>query len=382
MANTIMVVGGYAPSLLNFRGDLLRAIRDAGWRVVACAPNPDPELVSDMARQGIECRRLDLDRTGLNPLRDLATLREFAALLRQIRPQVLLPYTVKPVLYGSLAARLVRGTRVVSLITGLGSLFAEGSSPLKRVAVHGMFRLALAHNETVVFQNPDDRDHFVDARLVASHRAAVIAGSGVNLSRFSPAPLPPGPPRFLMIARLLVDKGVREYAAAAALLRQRGYDVRCDLVGPLERHARAVAAAELEEWTRRGLVRWHGSVADVRPYLHDCAVYVLPSAYREGTPRSILEALATGRPVITTDTPGCRQTVVDGINGYLVPPRDPRALAEAMERFLRDPDLLPAMASASLRIAREQFDVDLVNRDLLAILRISPEPPVASRSGS
>jgi glycosyltransferase involved in cell wall biosynthesis len=364
----IVVLASYAPSLLNFRREILQELAARGHDVVACAPGGEPRLRVELADLGVRFAPVSLDRSGLNPLRDLHTIRQLRALLRKLRPDLLFTYTAKPVIYGGLVARQLC-IPVVSLITGRGSLFGDhpaGGRVLRPLTAR-LCRAALARNSAIVFQNPDDRHHFVTAGFAPSERCHEVAGSGVNLEIFRPAPLPGGPVRFLLVARLLVDKGIREYAEASRMLRERGYPVECDLVGPLERHPRAIARGEVEHWQAAGLLRWHGGVEDIRPHLQDCTVYVLPS-YHEGAPRSVLEALATGRPIITTDAPGCRQTVIDGCNGLLVPVGDAAALAAAMQQMIERPDQLPAMAAASLNLARSRYDVQLVNRELMAIL--------------
>jgi glycosyltransferase involved in cell wall biosynthesis len=318
--------------------------------------------------RGVRYREVAIDRSGLNPPRDLSTLLRLTALLRSERPDLVISYTVKPVMYGSIAARMV-GIRSLSLITGLGSLFIS-SALLPRAArplVHGLYRSALAANAAVVFQNPDDRAYFIDYGIVDERRCHQVGGSGVNLERFGPVPVPADPIRFLLIARLLVDKGVREYAAALRILRQQGHRFEADLVGPLEQHPRSIRRAELAGWREEELLTWHGEQSDVRPFLGRCSVYVLPS-YREGTPRSVLEAMATGRAVVTTDAPGCRETVAEGQNGYLVPAGDAGALARALAEFLNRPGLAETMGAASLAMVRDRFDVRKVNRQLLEII--------------
>lgn len=366
----LVVVASYAPSLLNFRGDLLSMLVEREWRVTALAPDVEARVADELRARGVDVVEWSLERSGTNPLRDAGSLLALARVLRRTRPDVVLAYTMKPVLYASLATRVLRDPAMVSLVTGLGSLFVgdvEGDG-FRRRAVDGLFRFALARNHRVVFQNPDDRRLFVDRGLVDADRTAQVAGSGVHLDRFAEQPLPgDGPVRFLMIARLLVDKGVREFAEAAARVRDAGVEARFDLVGPLESHPRAVDEADVRGWVEDGTLAWHGGVDDVRPFLRACSVYVLPS-YREGTPRSVLEAMATGRAVITTDAPGCRETVVPGVNGRLVPVADARALATAMIDVAADRGAIASMGTESRRLVRERFDVAVVNRALGEIL--------------
>lgn len=368
---TIVVAGGLAESLINFRGPLLRALVARGWRVVAAAPD-DGDTGSRLAAMGVEFAPLPLRRAGMNPLADLATLSHFWRLFRRERPAVALFYTIKPVIYGSLAAWLARVPRRISMITGLGYAFTEGGGrrALLLGLVQRLYRLALRRNRRVIFQNPDDMRLFVERGLVRdAGQCQRVHGSGVDLDHYAPAPLP-SEPVFLLVGRLLADKGVREYAAAAAELKAEFPQARFQLVGWLDSNPSSIRQAELDAWIAAGTVEFLGRLSDVRPALHACSVYVLPS-YREGTPRSVLEALAVGRAVVTTDAPGCRETVIDGVNGWLVPVADASALATAMRRLIVEPSLREQMGAASLRLARELYDVHKVNADIIAAVEDS-----------
>lgn len=365
----VLVLGSYAPSLSNFRGPLIAAMIRAGCRVTAVAPGADQGETADVLRRmGATPMSVSLARTGMNPLSDLAYRRELIELFRTTRPDVVLAYTAKPVIWGTLAARAAGVPRVVAMITGLGYAFTPPARPSLRhmiaaLSARVLYRLALTRADHVLFQNADDRDLFTCLGFTPGPgKVSLIAGSGVDLDRFPPSP-PPRKTSFLMLARLLGGKGVREYAEAARRLKARHPGIEFRLAGGLDAGPDAVSPDELRAWTRGG-VDYLGDLEDVRPALAQASVYVLPS-YREGMPRSVLEALATGRPVITTDTPGCRETVVEGVNGFLVPPRDTGALEIAMERFISDPTLIGRMSEASLNLARSRFDVRLVNEKVL-----------------
>ena len=211
----------------------------------------------------------------------------------------------------------------------------------------------------------------------------IVNGSGIDTQQFEPAPFPDGPTRFLLIARLLGDKGIREYVAAAGKIRALGWDAGFHIVGGLDSNPDGIAAAEVASWTQGGIIDWHDTVSDVRPHIAAAHVYVLPS-YREGTPRTVLEAMAMGRPIVTSDAPGCRETVRDGVNGFLVPPRDTGALVEAMLKFLEDPSLIGRMGSESRRYVVEKYDVDKVNASMLEVIgiqdRTGPGEPPATQS--
>lgn len=366
----VMVVGGWAPSLLSFRGVLLEEMVARGHEVTACAagdePGEEPEVERELGRIGVTYRSVPLARASIDPRRDLHAVRALRRLCTEIRPDVLLAYTVKPVIYASLAARTAGVPSRNAIITGLG--YAFGASNLKQRLVgglvHVLYRAALSGARTVFFQNPDDLDLFLKRGLVRRHKTVLLNGSGVDLDHYKVSSPPSGPTTFLLIARLLNDKGIIEYVEAARRIKRERSDARFQLVGPFDPNPSGIDRAQVNAWEREGVVEYLGRSRDVRPHLANCHVYVLPS-YREGTPRSVLEAMSTGRPIITTDAPGCRETVVEGSNGFLVPIRDPEALAGAMRRFLDDPALPARMGIASRRLAEAKYDVHKVNAVIL-----------------
>ncbi|MEF2229380.1 MAG: glycosyltransferase family 4 protein [Pseudodesulfovibrio sp.] len=372
----IAVIGGFAPSLVTFRGPLLRRLAGLGHEVHALAPAHLPDVAPQLEAMGAEYHRFPLARRGLNPLADLDSLLHLKQILFRIKPDLVLSYTFKPVVYGSLAARMAwvgHPKRVYALITGLGYAFTEAQGLRRRIlfnVARGMYRAGLKSCDGVLFQNPDDQAFFERLGVIPAHaRTTVVPGSGVDLAEFAPAPLPQAPV-FLCLARLVRDKGVAQFAEAAALLKVRHPHAVFRLAGPAEVGGDAVPPAEVDRWRGQGALEVLDAVDDVRPLLAAASVYVLPS-FREGVPRSNLEAMAMGRPVVTTDAPGCRETVIEGKNGFLVPPRDARALAAAMERFILDPALAPAQGAAGRALAEERFDVDKVNDAMLAFMELS-----------
>jgi glycosyltransferase involved in cell wall biosynthesis len=368
----VAICAGYSPSLLNFRGPLLRELVVGGHEVIACGPQATPDLREALSELGVTFREVPCDRAGLSVRRDLRLLRALVSLFRSVEPDIVLNYTIKPVIYGSLAARLAGVPHVYSMITGVGYAFTgEGiGRRAVRMAASALLRLSLRGNRAVFFQNPDDRALFEQLGLIGQRgRSILINGSGVDIEEYRPAPLP-DQLSFLMIARLLADKGVREYVAAARLIRARYPDVRFRLVGPLDPNPSALRREEIQKWVREGLIDYLGELEDVRPAIAASSVYVLPS-YREGTPRTVLEAMAMGRPAVTTDAPGCRETVVHGVNGYLVPVRDAEALAQALERFIQEPELVGQMGGESRRIVADKYDVHKVNRVILETMRLA-----------
>lgn len=370
---SILVVASYSHSLVNFRGALLVAMRSRGHQVHACAPGLSVDITARnwLEQRGIICHDITLSRAGLNPLMDLGTLVALVRLMRKIRPDLFLSYTIKPVIWGVLAARLARVSKRVALITGLGYAFIGKASGLRAIiknVARILYYLAMRSTHLVIFQNPDDRNDFQRLGILSETTAnQLVNGSGVDTSHFSVTEFPQGALHFLLIARLLGDKGIREFAAAAGRLKETCPKVEFHLVGGLDPNPNGISKSEIDTWTRDSSIIWHGQLDDVRAVIAESHVYVLPS-YREGTPRSVLEAMSMGRPVITTDAPGCRETVVDGVNGFLVPARDANALADAMRKFIESPRLIAEMGRQSRRIAKEKYDVRKVNAVMIAAM--------------
>lgn len=371
MSNILLITAGHSTSLSNFRGLLIEALCSHGLEVHAAAPNllADEATHKWLAARGVICHDVPINRTGLNPLRDLYAFLELFRLMKHIKPSTYLGYTIKPVIWGGMAATLARVPQRVALITGLGYAFtgrAHGKRAVIQWVVRRLYALALRFTSLVFFQNPDDLCEFRNLGLVTEQQPVIVLnGSGVDLVSYSEAVLPDsGSVNFLLIARLLGDKGVREYIAAASRIIEKYPNVKFHLVGGLDPNPDGLGEAEVLGWVNAKIVQWSGVLADVRPAIAACHVYVLPS-YREGTPRSVLEAMAMGRPVITTDAPGCRETVVDSDNGFLVPVKDVEALAEAMFRFIEAPELIAQMGQRSRAIAEDKYDVHKVNAAML-----------------
>lgn len=323
-----LMICSYLPSALNFRGKLLEAIQAKGYEIHVFAPDLTDfaEELNQLQQLGYHIYEIPMQRTGTNPLKDLNTLMEMYRLIRQIKPDVVLSYTIKPLIYGTLAAWLAKVPKRFALITGLGYAFQNvesGKRSLFQKMVYGLYAQALKHADKVFFQNPDDLKLFRDMHLLEANKPTVVVnGSGVNVQNFDVMPLPLNEQgivkaSFLLIARLLGDKGVREYAEAARIIKAKYPETEFHLVGWIDDNPSAISQAELDTWVSEKTVNYWGKLSDVRPAISASSVYVLPS-YREGTPRTVLEAMAMGRAVITTDAPGCRETVSNGLNGYLV----------------------------------------------------------------
>jgi glycosyltransferase involved in cell wall biosynthesis len=383
----VLVVNGIGDTLLSFRGPLIRELARRGHAVTVSTPAPErkdaDELEREVAALGANLVLSPLARTSLNPLSERRAIRHWQELIARIQPDAVLASNPKPVFHVLPLAASASVPRRVALITGLGYAFVSSSlkARLVRTMALRLYRRALRASTAVLFQNSDDRGEFARLQLLPPNATVdTVSGSGVDLDEFRAQPLPPGPPTFLMIARLLGDKGVREFAQAARMVRARRPECRFRLVGWIDGNPSAIRREELGAWVAAGDLEWTDWRDDVRPDLAAAAVFVLPS-YREGTPRSSLEALATGRAIITTDVPGCRTTVApnhDGTtNGILVPPRDAKSLADACLQVAGDRSMMEAMGRASRALAERQFDVRLVNE---AILRHLLDPTTGRTS--
>lgn len=369
----VVVLGGYARSLTLFRGPLLAAMVARGHRVTAMAADASPATTRELAALGVAFEEIPLARTSLDPRRDLATLLHLRRRLRALRPDAVFAYTIKPIIYGGLAARLAGVPRRYAMITGLGYAFM-GQDQLRRRALSALvarlYHLGLDGAEAVFLQNPDDlRDVTARGLLSAVGKTQLVRGSGVDVDAYPLTPLPPGPPRFLFAGRLLREKGFLDYVEMARLVRARHPDVRFTALGRLDPNPTSFTAADLAAWKREGILDHPGEVADIRPFLAEHHVIVLPS-YREGTPRAVLEAMSMGRPAIVSDVPGCREVVDPGATGLLVPARDPAALAAAALQLIADPAALAAMGQRARQRVLDLYDARQVAAAMLATMQL------------
>ncbi|GAB4130546.1 MAG: glycosyltransferase family 4 protein [Rhodothalassiaceae bacterium] len=373
--SSMAIVTSQAFSLYNFRDKLIRALVDQGIKVYALAPDYDSRSREAVRALGAEPVDISLERTGMRPLRDLLDMFRLVRTLRHFRPDATFAYFIKPVTYGSLAAWLAGVPRRYALVPGLGYVFIEDGAPsgwkrslLRRIA-SVLYRIAFRICDRVFFQNDEDAAYFISKGSLTLDKVVRVNGTGVDLEHFLPAPSVQQPVTFLLMGRLLRQKGVCEFVAAARQIGACHPDTRFLLLGDLDPNPTSLTRAEIEDWVRDGILEWPGHIDDVRPWIAKASVYVLPS-YREGVPRSTQEAMAMGRPVITTDAVGCRETVEDGVNGFLVPVRDAAALAAAMLRFIENPALIDSMGRESRRLAEEKFDVRKINAIMLEAMGI------------
>ena len=376
----IIVLGNQAKAMSNFWSVLIRHMRRAGHEVVCCAPPGDANAEAALAAQGARVRNYSLDRKGLNPLSDLRTTLELFKLFRDEKPDLLFASTIKPVIYGCMAARAAGVPHIYATITGLGYAFEADTFFKKCVNRLGrlLYRAGLSGAEGIFFQNQDDITVFRQSGILGPKARVLTArGTGVDTKRFAPSPFADytdqgnlsGPPVFLLVARLLEAKGLPEYAEAARMLKARYPHARFQVLGPPEKGLGSVSLEQVQAWQQQGCIEYLGETSDVRPYVAAAHVLVLPS-WREGTPTSIMEGMSMGRPAVVTDAPGCREVVRSGVNGYLVPVRDPQALASAMEAFITSPQDIARMGQAGRELALSEFDAEKVAARILQDMRV------------
>jgi glycosyltransferase involved in cell wall biosynthesis len=372
----IMIVGNTMWSMVRFRGSLIATLIGRGHRIVAmCPPGSDEELAAlkQLGASWEPCR--SLDRAGLNPLAETRLLADLVRAMRRQRPDAVFAYFLKAALWGTLAARLAGVRHRVALIEGLGFAFTEGGDGgaierkrrTARRMVAMLMRLALRHASKVLVLNPADRDFIVGSGFARADRVADIDGIGIDLAEFNAEPPAAGPPTFLLVARMLREKGIVEFIEAARIVRRDHPEARFLLVGGADANPNSISDEDLRAWLADGAAEWLGPVADVRPLLRQCSVFVLPS-WREGRSRTIMEAMAMSRPVITCRVPGCGDALTDGESGIVVPAKSAGALARACLRFVEDPTLCTRMGHAARREAERRYDVRRSNlRQVAAI---------------
>jgi len=358
-----------------FRGWLIRDMVAAGHRVVVCGPQVD-KLIATITGLGAGYRVVSLNQTGLDPVHAVGEVLALSRILRAEGADVVLTHSTKQNVVGPFAARLAGISDVFAMIEGFGWAFAEGKEFRRkalRATIATLLRLSLRCCSGVFVLNDADEEFVRSARLVTrTQRVVKINGTGIDLDQFAYAPAPSGPPAFLLIARLLREKGILDFVEAARRLKRELPQCRFQLLGPLDTNPGALSGDDIAAWRAENVVEYLGQTDDVRPFLRSCTTFVLPTYYREGLPRTVIEALAIGRPVITTGISACRQTTLDGVNGFVVPQRDPVSLAAAMRTFIQDPSLATRMGRASRRIAEDVFDVRQVNGVMMQAMALAP----------
>lgn len=366
----IAVLSSHTPSLFWFRLDMMLSFKKLGYEVIAIGNEPESLWSEKFLNQGIKYISADITRNSTNFIKDIKTLHSLKMILKQERPDKIFAYQAKTVIYGGIAANMLGIKEVYPLIAGVGSIFLSDDlkSRVIRFVLKNEYRFAMRKCPKIFFQNSDDVKLFTDNKIIKKEKTVILNGSGVNLEKFTQKPLPDGN-TFLCISRLIKDKGVYEYLKAARIVKEKHPQTRFLLVGPYDSNPSALKPEELKPYIDDGIIEYFGEASDVRPYLEMCNVFVLPS-YREGTPKTVLEAMATGRAIITTDAVGCRETVTNGENGYLVPIKDADKLADAMVDLIENPDTISQMAEKGLQLVQQKFDVKIVNNTINTTMKL------------
>ena len=371
----ILLVASLDMSLLNFRGDLIKHLIANDFEVVCAAPNFKDANIKKLNELGARCEGFSLQRTGLNPLKDYDSIQELKQIIKKNNIDLVFPYTIKPVVYGSIAAKSLN-VPVVSLITGLGFTFSGVSTKAKILQriTQTLYRYALRNNKVVIFQNKDDQALFLEQKIISrSQNTRVVDGSGINLDWFSFHPRVSKPTiDFVIVGRLMKEKGVNLLVEVAKELSTTYTQARFHFIGgPSATGSGGLSEEEFKKLHDQEVIVYHGKSNDVAGLLSKMDVFVLPTYYREGVPRSILEALSSGMPIITTNTPGCKETVVEGVNGFLIEPKLKEPLQKAVEYFIDNPEKIKEMGLESRKLAESKFDVNIINSHILDSIQTS-----------
>ncbi len=371
----IIIIGTTASGILGFRKDLIKSLVAQGHTVHAFAINYTEAQKQQVVQMGAVPESYTLNRTGINPLSDLFATVKLAKKIKKIQPDLVFSYFSKPVIFGTLAAKIAGVPRRIAMLEGLGFTFTEQpngmlfKTKIIRAVQVLLYRLAFPFLDRIIFLNPDDPVDLVEKYKLKVKQISVLGGIGLNLADYPYSAPQSQPVRFIFIGRLLAEKGINEYIAAAQIVKQRYPDAECVVLGGLdESNPGGLTQQALDSYIEQNIVIYPGHVNNVHEWLAGSSVFVLPSYYREGVPRSTQEAMAIGRPIITTDVPGCRETVVDGVNGFFVPPWSPEALAEKMILLIEQPEMIESMGKESYRMAQEKFDAHEVNQRLIGML--------------
>jgi glycosyltransferase involved in cell wall biosynthesis len=368
----ILIVASASRSLIHFRGDFIISLLKSGFKVFTAAPNYTKETYQKLINLGASPIEFNLQRTGLNPIIDIKSIFELKSIINENKIDLVFPYTVKPVIYSSIAANWCK-IPVISLITGLGFTFTGltfKSRILQRLNEF-LYKISIRKNKVIVFQNKDDYALFLDRKIITTNnKVDFVSGSGVNLNKYkyrinnnSSDSI-----SFLLVARLIKEKGIGLFIEAAEILKKKYPKAEFHIIGEPDKSPSSIKLERLTDLHHKEIIVYHGEQRNVQEHLYNRDVFVLPTYYREGVPRSILEALSVGLPIITTKTPGCKETVLDKENGILIKPRDLDELINAMEFFITNRERVKEMGMNSRKYAEERFDVNIINNDLISLI--------------
>lgn len=365
----ILVVSPKNKTVFNFRGDLIRDMIAHGHEVIVTGPNRD--YVEDVLALGIsEFIEAKLVKDNTSVTGDLAYLKKLIQVMREKKPDLVFGYTIKPVIYGSLAAKISGVPRIYAMVTGLGRVYASSGMKARvvRLITKMLYKWAFRACDKVIFQNGGDIEELVGQRYLPREKTVQVNGSGVNMSRFARTPLP-AEPVFLMVSRIIREKGVMEYCQAARAVKQAYPHARFILLGGFDASIGALKPEEIQSYIDDGSIEFPGEVKDPVSFYQQCAAFVLPSYYREGLPRTLLEAMSCGRAIVTTDWPGCREPVEDGVNGFMVPVKDAQALTDKLMCLAADREMLERMADAAYETCKNKYEVSIINGQMRQVLQ-------------
>lgn len=363
----IVIIGGSTWTLIKFRKELIQSWIAEGHNVIAMSPAEKHNIYhEELAAMGAKLQSFPLDRAGFSALKDIKTILWLRSFFKKSKPDIIFSYQVKPVIYSSLASIDFRAKHY-AMISGLGIFFSK-SKNIPEVAantiIKALYKIALLRSRFVFFQNNDDRKKFIEQKIVSAYKSGIVNGSGINLEQYSCEPLTKKDSSitvFLLMARLIKDKGILEYVEAAKQIhKQHPNRAIFQLLGDTDANPNSIKISEVRSWAKEGYIEYLGHVSDVRPHLKNCHVFVLPSSYGEGVPHSILEAMATGRAILTTNNVGCKETVIPYKNGLLIPPQNTYKLKQSMLWFMNNRDKLDKMGYESRLLAEKKFNVKKV----------------------
>lgn len=364
----ILIISPQTKNLINFRADLICDIRKKGYDVTVVIP--EDESRDFFRKNGAKVRLINLDKNSASVGQTMAYYKNLKKIIKEEKPDKVFSYTIKPVIFGSMAAHKADVKEIYSLICGLGMLFCSDSLKIKvlRFFAGRLYKHALKYNTKVIFQNKDDINEFVKCGYVERNKCELVNGSGVNMKKFVKNDLPKDKISFLMVSRVLKEKGVMEYFEAAKLVKEKYPETRFSYIGQIDKNKNALPFDLLKSYVSSGVVEYVPETKEVEKYVAKCSVFVLPSYYREGIPKTLLEATAMGRPIITTKTPGCKETVIEGENGLFVKTRDAKDLAEKMIWMVEHKDKLQKMGDKSFEICKEKFEIGIIDEKMMGVM--------------
>ena len=371
----IFIIGNVASMMINFRRELILEFIRCEFEVYCLVSDYDEKSREAIKNLGAIPIDYSLNSKGLNPLKDIVALFDLIKIIKQYRPDVVFSFFVKPVIFGTIAAKITKVSRIVGMIEGLGGAFTKhknGQSlktKLIRYIKIMLYKISLPLLDKLIFLNKDDENDLVKKYKINVKNIQILGPIGVDLDKFKYSMAPMKPVSFIFIARLLAEKGVFEYLEAAKIIKQKYKDTKFYILGSFdEANPFGLKKQELQEYLKNDIVVYPGFVNDVNRWIEKSSVFVLPSYYREGYPRSTQEAMSIGRAVITTNSVGCKEGVIDGVNGFLIPPYDYKFLANKMEYFIQNPNEINKMGLESRRIAEQNFDIHKINKRLINLI--------------